>query len=189
MSLEDIIKPKPTYKEIKVGKYDMLVSKTDFNGVITYANKNFVKTSGYKLSELIGAPHNIIRHPDMPKAIFFMMFDRLQKGRNFLSVLKNMTSKGDHYWVTTDFAIHKNREGGIVSFTAFRERPSRQVINEIEPLYKKMVEIENESGMEASLEYLYGFLDEKKMSYDEYIKDLATPKGFGAMLLSKIFYK
>ena len=69
-----MIKPKPTGNEIKLSQDDMLVSKTDAQGIITYGNHNFIKISGYKESELIGSPHSIIRHPDMPKAIFYFMW-------------------------------------------------------------------------------------------------------------------
>ncbi len=179
-------KPIPTKKEIKLSTQKMLVSKTDASGIITYCNENFIEVSGYRESELINAPHSIIRHPDMPKAIFYLMWDHIQHDQNIMVVVKNLSKSGDHYWVTTDFEIRKNREGKIKNYMAFRQAPPRNVIKVIEPLYAKMLQIEHEHGMDESLEYLEEFLDEKGMSYDEFIKDLAEPKGMAGTLFNKM---
>jgi len=144
----------PTGKEIKLSPKDMLVSKTDARRVITYGNDKFVKVSGYKECEMIGSPHNILRHPDMSKAIFYLMWDSIKKNRNIIAVIKNLSKSGDHYWVTTDSDIHKNREGRIRNYIAFRHPASKKIVQVIEPLYAKMLEIEKEHNMDASLDYL-----------------------------------
>ena len=185
-----MLRPNPTNKEIKLNAKDMLVSKTDQRGVITYGNNKFVEISGYKESELIGSPHSILRHPDMPKAIFYLMWQSIKSGHNIMAVVKNMAKNGDHYWVTTDFDIQRDREGKIRNYIAYRQAAPKNVINEIEPLYKKMLVIENEHGMDASIEYLEGFLEEKGKSYNQYIEDLAKPKGItGALFetMKKLF--
>jgi len=178
--------PMVTKKEIKISSEMMLVSKTDARGIISFGNDNFVKISGYEESELIGQPHNILRHPDMPKAIFYLMWQSIKKGNNIMAVVKNLSKSGDYYWVTTDFEIRKNRDGKVVSYIAFRQAPPRHVIDEMESLYTIMLDIENKMGMDESLLYLEGYLDERGMSYDEYIQDLAAPKGFGATLFTKM---
>ena len=188
MDMSSALTVQPTNKEIKLSVYDMLVSKTDIAGTITYANSKFMKVSGYKGSELMGSPHSIVRHPDMPKAIFFMMFKRLKQGKSFLSVIKNMSKNGDHYWVTTDFSIQRDRDGNIVSFMSFREAAPKSVVQEIEILYSKMLEIEKSVDMEASLAYFDLFFEKKDTTYDEYIKELAKPKSFAAMFFSKLLY-
>jgi PAS domain S-box-containing protein len=181
-----MINPHPTGKEIKLNSKDMLVSKTDTTGVITYGNSKFVEISGYKESELIGSPHNILRHPDMPKAIFYLMWQSIKKGRNIMAVVKNLAKNGDHYWVTTDFEIKRNREGKIVNYIAFRYPASKNIVKVMEPLYVRMMDIEKEHGMDASVEYLEAFLEEKKMSYNQFIEDLAKPKGIAAVLFDKM---
>lgn len=178
--------PIPTQKEIKLSTQKMLVSKTDASGIITYCNDNFIEISGYSESELINAPHNIVRHPDMPKAIFYLMWDHIRHNKNMMAVVKNLSKSGDHYWVTTDFEIRKDREGKIKNYMAFRQAAPRNVIKVIEPLYEKMRKIEDELGMDESLEYFQGFLDERGMSYDEFIKDLAEPKGLAATIFNKM---
>jgi len=179
-------KPIPTKKEIKLSAQKMLVSKTDASGIIRYCNDNFIEVSGYTESELINAPHSIVRHPDMPKAIFYLMWDHIQHDQNIMAVVKNLSKNGDHYWVTTDFEIRRNREGKIKNYMAFRQAPPKNVIKVIEPLYAKMLQIEHEHGMDESLEYLEGFLDEKGMSYDEFIKDLAESKDMAGTLFNKL---
>ena len=181
-----MIHPHPTGKEIKLNSKDMLVSKTDAQGKITYGNDKFVQVSGYKESELIGAEHSILRHPDMPQAVFYLMWQSIKKGKNIMAVVKNLSKNGDHYWVTTDFDIQRNREGKIRNYIAFRQAAPKKIVSVIEPLYSKMIEIENEHGMDASVDYLEAFLEEKRMSYDQFIEDLAKPKGIAAVLFSQM---
>jgi PAS domain S-box-containing protein len=181
-----MIHPHPTGKELKLHPKDMLVSKTDVKGVISYGNNTFVEISGYKESELIGMPHNILRHPDMPKAIFYLMWESIKNGKNIMAVVKNLSKNGDHYWVTTDFDIQRNREGKIRNFIAFRQAAPKNVVKVIEPLYATMLEIEEKHSMEESINYLEAFLEEKQMSYNQYIEDLAKPKGLSAIFFSKM---
>ena len=176
---------KPTGKEIKLNSKDMLVSKTDLKGVIMYGNRKFVEVVGYKENELIGANHNILRHPDMPKAIFYLMWKSIKSGKNIMAVVKNKARNGDHYWVTTDFTINRDRDNKIKTYTAFRYPTSKKVKKEIDILYKKMLEIEESHSMEQSIEYLKGFLEEKNMSYNQYIENLAKPTGILAFFFNK----
>lgn len=184
--MSQLPRPVPTRNEIKVDSKRYIVSKTDTTGKIVYGNDYFTEISGYKESELIGQPHNILRHPDMPKAIFHLMWKHLKNGRNIMAVVKNLAKNGDHYWVTTDFEIKRDREGNVRHYIAFRQGAPKHVVKEIEPLYKKLLEIENELGMEASIEYLNGYLEERKMNYDQFIENLAKPKGFSAIFFNKM---
>jgi len=178
--------PHPTGKELKLHSKDMLVSKTDAKGNITYGNDKFVEVSGYRESELIGSAHNILRHPDMPKAVFYLMWQSIKNGKNIMAVVKNLSKNGDHYWVTTDFDIQRSREGVIRNYIAFRHPASNNIVKVIEPLYARMTEIEKEHGMDASVDYLEAFLEEKKMSYNQFIEDLAKPKGIAGVFFSKM---
>ncbi len=180
------MRPVPTGKEIKIDKYTMIVSKTDERGVITYGNSNFVEVSGYKETELIGSQHNILRHPDMPKAIFYFMWESIKAGRNITAVVKNMAQNGDHYWVVTDFDIKRDQNMKVRNYIAFRQVAPKNVLSEIEPLYAKLLEIENEHGMDASIEYLEAYLEEKKMNYNQFIDNIAKPKGLANIFFSKM---
>ena len=177
-------RPIPTGKEIKLNPKQYIVSKTDTTGKIIYGNDYFSEISGYKETELIGQPHNILRHPDMPKAVFYLMWQYLQNGRNIMAVVKNLSKNGNHYWVVTDFDIKRDRSGNVRHYIAFRQAAPKHVIKAIEPLYARLLEVEKEHGMEASIEYLNGYLEEKHMNYDQFIEDLAKPKGLGAMFFA-----
>jgi len=183
----DTKKPTPTNKEIKLRKDKIIVSKTDMKGIIIYANDYFVEVSGYSEVELIGKPHNIVRHPDMPKAVFYLLWENIKRGKNIAAVVKNMNKNGDYYWVVTDFEIIRDSMGNIIEYIAYRHRVPKQVLDEIEPLYAKLLEIEKAHGMRASVEYLNTLLHEKGYKdYNDYIHDLARPKGLKAKLFKKM---
>ena len=158
----------PLDKEVIWDKSKVIMSKTDKFGTIEYANDVFVDVSGYEDYELVGQPHNIIRHPDMPKVIFKVLWDNLKKGNNFHAIAKNMAKSGRYYWVITDFDISKNEDGEITHYFGRRRAVPQEIItNYIEPLYKKLLQIEKASGVEYSEKYLIGFLEEKNRSYVE----------------------
>lgn len=160
-------------KEVTWDKTQVIMSKTNAFGIIEYANEVFVDVSGYEDYELMGQPHNIIRHPDMPKVIFKVLWENLKQGKNFHAIVKNLAKSGRYYWVITDFEIARDENGVIVNYFARRQSVPQEVISlHIEPLYKKLLQIEAASGVEFSEKYLIGFLEEKKRTYIEYIKDL-----------------
>jgi len=180
-------KPTPTNREIKLRKDKIIVSKTDMKGIIIYANDYFVEVSGYSEDELLGKPHNIIRHPDMPKAVFYLLWEYIKRGKNITAVVKNLAKSGDYYWVVTDFEIIRDSMGNIIEYIAYRHRVPKQVLEEIEPIYAKLLEIEKDDGMGASVEYLNRLLQEKGYKdYNDYIHYLATPKGLKAKLFEKM---
>jgi len=183
---QNINRPIPTDIEIKVDKHKMIVSKTDMKGNIIYGNDYFCELSGYKESELITSPHNIIRHPDMPKAIFYLMWQHLKAGRNIMAVVKNMSKNGNYYWVTTDFDSIKDKHGYIKYYIAYRQATQAHIVKEMEKLYSKLLAIEEKHDLKASTAYLNAFLEEKHMNYDQFIAELAKPKGLSAIFFEKM---
>jgi len=181
-----ITRPIPTNTQLKVDSKKMIVSKTDVKGRIIYGNDYFCELTGYKESELISSPHNIIRHPDMPKAIFHLMWEYLKSGRTITAVVKNMSKNGDYYWVTTDFEIKRDKFGNIQNYIAFRQAAAPHVVTAMEKIYSKLLEIEKNHNMEASIAYLTAFLEEKHMNYDQFILELAKPKGISALFFEKM---
>jgi PAS domain S-box-containing protein len=170
--------PKPIDNEIKLSTKRYIVSKTDAKGIIEYGNDYFVEISGYTEAELIGQPHNIVRHPDMPKVVFKMMWDRINKGQNIMAVVKNMAKDGSYYWVVTEFEPKIDSiTNEIISHTAFRKAAPQKAIDVMMPIYQKLLEIEKTGGMEASEKYLRGFLEDNKTTYDEFIDKLVGNSG------------
>lgn len=175
MEIRDI---KLTGKQLKIASEDKIVSKTDVSGKITYVNDTFIKLSAFSKEELLGSAHNIIRHPDMPKAVFYLMWDRLNRGKNFKAVIKNVTKKGDHYWVMTDFSIKIGTDGIIKHYTAFREGAPKYVVRDISSIYDEVLKVEKSQGMEISIKYFEALMDKKNMNYEEWIEYMFEPKTF-----------
>jgi PAS domain S-box-containing protein len=181
-----MIRPIPTDVEIKLNPKKYIVSKTDRKGKIIYVNDYFTEISKYSEVELVGSPHNIIRHPDMPKIIFKIMWNSIENNRNITAVVKNLAKNGKHYWIITDFDIQKDANNEIKNYVAYRWAAAPRVVKAIEPLYKKLVEIEKEQNDKASEDYLANFLDEKNMSYQQFIENLAKPKKATERLLNSV---
>jgi len=184
-------RPEPVDEQIKLNPKKYILSETDPRGVITYANDYFVEICGYDKLELIGKPHNIIRHPDMPKVIFKLMWERLKKREGIFAAVKNLAKDGKYYWVVTEFTIKVDvMTDRIIGYKAYRKAATDKVIEEIEPLYKTLLEIEKTHSVEASQRYLEAFLEEKGMTYDEYIDNLMKRSGgFGLFfaMMKKFF--
>lgn len=168
------IRPKKIIdEEVEWEKDKTIVSKTDAIGTILYANDVFSNTCEYSKLELIGEPHNIIRHPDMPKVAFKALWDALKKGENYHAVVKNLTKSGRYYWVITDFTIDRDEKGKIIGYTARRKSVPKGVIEKIVPVYKTLLEIEKKRGEEASEMYFEAFLEEEVgKPYEEFVIDL-----------------
>lgn len=149
-----------------------LVSKTDKYGTIKYCNEAFVNVSGFEEYELVGQPHSIIRHPDMPKVIFKMLWDNLSKGKDFHAVVKNKTKNGRYYWVITQFEIFTNDQGEITDYLSRRKAVSDFVISRFDTFFKKIKQIEDTVGIDGAEEYLIGFLEYNKMSYDDFLTNI-----------------
>jgi len=162
-------KPFPVDKEINLDPTKTIMSKTDTRGIIEYANEYFMEISGYEEFELMGRPHNIIRHPDMPKTIFKLMWDSIEKGQNIHAFVKNMAKDGRYYWVLTNFEIKKDAEGNVISYYARRKAAPRNAIYEIDRLYYILKSIENKQDMQTALNYFIGMLEEKNMTYNQFI--------------------
>jgi len=118
----------------------VIISQTDAQGVITYANKRFCEISGYAADELVGSPHNIIRHPDMPKKLFAKMWQTIQSGQVWNGLVKNLRKDGLYYWVDTEILPIKDDDGVISGYIAVRKNTTPKNILEIEEIYNKMRE-------------------------------------------------
>jgi methyl-accepting chemotaxis protein len=126
-----------TDHEVMMKEGIILVTRTNLKGIITYVNDAFVEISGYSLDELIGANHNIVRHPDMPAVAFQDLWETIKNLRPWNQLVKNRTKSGDYYWVEAHVTpIYKN--GVPAGYLSVRYAPSRTQINEAETLYRQL---------------------------------------------------
>lgn len=121
--------------KIELSPDDMIVSETNLKGNIIFANADFCKIAGYKLDELVGKPHNMVRHADMPKAAFADLWKTVQKGEIWNGIVKNRTKLGDYYWVNATVYLSKNNEGES-RYISVRIKPTDEEIQNAINLYK-----------------------------------------------------
>jgi methyl-accepting chemotaxis protein len=138
--------------EIELKDTSSIVSKTDLKGRITYINRDFLEISGFTEQELIGASHNIVRHPDMPPAAFADLWNTVKAGKPWNGLVKNRCKNGDHYWIEANVApVREN--GEIVGYMSVRSKVTRKQIEDIEPIYRRMLkgEVIKTEGLVAKL--------------------------------------
>ena len=157
---------------------EIIVSKTNLKGQITYCNDVFVRVAGYSENELLGKPHSIIRHPGMPRCVFQFMWDTLEKGQEIFAYVINRCKNGDHYWVNAHVTPSRDLSGRIVGYHSNRRVPEKAIVTQhIEPLYETLLAEEQrhanrKEGLRASTTLLLKTLEETGMAYDEFIATL-----------------
>jgi PAS domain S-box-containing protein len=168
----------PTNREITWHDDDLIVSKTDLRGRITYANRTFSKLAGYTEAELLGQPHSIIRHPDMPRAVFKLLWDTIAERHEIFAYVKNMAKSGDHYWVLAHVTPSYDKDHNVIGYHSNRRCPNRDVVaNTIAPLYSTVLQEEKrhpngQDALKAGFDLLVNFLKSKSVTYDELIFSL-----------------
>jgi PAS domain S-box-containing protein len=166
----------PTTHEIVMQDGDFIVSKTDLKGRIIYANRIFMQMAGYAEDELLNVQHNIIRHPDMPRGVFRLLWNVIEAGEECFAYVKNMAKNGDFYWVYANVTVDRDNNGKPIGYFSVRRKPSRAGIDAITPVYQEMLDIEQKAGAanapDASLNWLVDVLKSKGTSYEEFIHTL-----------------
>ncbi|MBL8805456.1 MAG: PAS domain-containing protein [Rhodospirillales bacterium] len=165
---------KPTGKERTFGEDEVIVSKTDTKGKITYGNEVFLRIAGYPESEIVGAPHSILRHPWMPRCVFKLLWNKIEAGDEIFAYVVNMANGGDHYWVFAHVTPTFDEAGKIVGYHSNRRKPKPEQIQAASALYKQLLDIEEresdrKAGMEKAYEHLNALLKSKGISYDEFV--------------------
>ncbi|BCK88308.1 hypothetical protein MIZ01_2111 [Sideroxyarcus emersonii] len=163
----------PTSVERVMREDDFIVSMTDPKGLITYGNRIFIEFSGYTEAELLGSQHNIIRHPDMPRGVFKLLWDKIQNREECFAYVKNMSKDGGFYWVFTNVTPVFDQTGNITGYFSVRRKPKQSGVQTVSGLYAAMLEAEKKAGpanaIAASTKILVDLLKEKGLSYEELV--------------------
>jgi PAS domain S-box-containing protein len=165
---------RPTGVERTFREDEIIVSKTDLKGIITYANRTFLEVALYTEEEVLGQPHSIVRHPDMPRCVFKLLWDTILAGEEIFAYVKNMAKNGDHYWVFAHVTPTFNSAKEITGFHSNRRKPKLRQIQIVDGLYRKLKQEEErhsdwKRGMAAATELLLQSATAKKMEYDEFV--------------------
>lgn len=130
--------------ETIVPKEELIVSRTDLKGIITYANETFALISGYSIDELVGKPHNIVRHPDMPKSIFKELWESLETKGSWSGIVKNLRKDEGFYWVYAEIS-EVIKDGNLVEYKSIRTPISFEDKIKYQLLYDEIKKMNNET--------------------------------------------
>lgn len=165
---------RPTGRECPFGEEELIVSKTNLKGHITYANDVFLRLSKFPIKEVIGAPHSLIRHPDMPRCIFKLLWDTIEAKKEIFAYVLNMARDGDHYWVFAHVTPTFDSQQNIIGFHSNRRKPNPDQIAKVGGLYRALLAEENrhpnrKDGMSRGYEMLTATLKNAGLDYDEFV--------------------
>lgn len=163
-------------QEVKLSNDEMIITKTDPKGQITYANRRFMQIAGYSEPELLGKHHNLIRHSDMPRGVFRLLWQTLQDKNEFFGYVKNRTSDGGFYWVFANITPDYRTDSSLAGYFSVRRRPNYQAIKQMNEWYKIMLQIEasetSSRAPEVSLLWLKEQVKQQGCSYNELLTQL-----------------
>ena len=169
----------PVNEEILFGQDEIIVSKTDLKGKLTYVNDVFCRVAEMSTKDVIDQPQSIIRHPDMPRAIFKLLWDTIQAGEEIFAYVKNMSKTGKYYWVFAHVTPSFDEQGRIIGYHSNRRSPDKGEIAAISTIYESLIVEENKHanskiGMAASFAFLQDMLEEQGKTYSEFVWDLRS---------------
>lgn len=164
----------PTGNERFFGEDEVIVSKTDLKGRVTYANDVFLRIAGFDENEVLGKPHSFIRHPAMPRCIFKFLWDTLEKKDEVFAYVINMARNGDHYWVFAHVTPTLDKNDNIIGYHSNRRVPRRDAIASIEGIYKDLLAAEDslpnaKESLQKSHEALIETVTASGMAYEELV--------------------
>lgn len=168
---------RPTGVERPWSEDEFIVTKTDLKGHITYANEVFLRLAQLTEAQALGKPHNIIRHPEMPRCVFKLLWDVLDARKEIFAFVNNLAMSGDHYWVFAHVTPSFDSGGQVVAYHSNRRKPRADQITKISPVYKLLLDEElkhnsPKDGIEASTALLLKLLKDHGASYDEFVFSL-----------------
>jgi PAS domain S-box-containing protein len=170
---------RPTGVERKFGNDEIIVTKTDLRGVLTYANDVFLRVSALSEADAIGQPHNLIRHPDMPRAVFKLLWDTLKERRELFAYIVNLAADGAHYWVLAHVTPSFDAAGRTVGYHSNRRQPEPAAVAAVERLYSRLRAEElrhasSPAALDASWRMLQETLAERGQTYEEFVWELTN---------------
>ncbi len=170
---------RPTGAESSFGEDELIVSKTDLKGHLTYVNDVFLRVSYYGLDEVIGQPHSMIRHPDMPRCVFKLLWDSIQAKKEIFAYVVNMAKNGDHYWVLAHVTPTFDAKGKIVGYHSNRRLPDEAAVRKIDAIYREVLaeeqrHVDRKQELQVGYDLLQARLRTLDLTYDRFVFSLTT---------------
>ncbi|GGK98925.1 PAS domain-containing protein [Mangrovihabitans endophyticus] len=170
---------RPTGIDRTFGENEIIVTKTDTRGIITYANDVFLRISALAEEEAVGKPHSLIRHPDMPRAIFKLLWETIKQRQEIFAYVVNLAADGAHYWVLAHVTPSLDPGGQVVGYHSNRRKPDAQAVSAASELYGKLRAEERRhsrapEALDASWRMLQDVLAERGQTYDQFVWELTN---------------
>ena len=172
-------RPVPTGRDAAFHHDEIIVSKTDLQGRITYANDVFIRVSGYSEAELLGAPHSIVRHPEMPRCVFRLLWDTIGQRQEIFAYVLNMAKNGDQYWVLAHVTPSYDASGAHVGYHSNRRVPHADALVKVQPLYARLLAVEHavfdrKTSVEAGVAAMTDLLHGAGLTYSQFVFGLSV---------------
>lgn len=172
-------RPEPLDIENTFSDDEIIVTKTDLKGRITYVNDIYCKVAEMTEEDAMGQPHSIIRHPDMPRSVFYLLWQTIEAKQEIFAYVKNLAKSGHYYWVFAHVSPSLDDNGNIIGYHSSRRSAPKHQIAAVEPIYKQVLELENsfsnrKEGMMAGFKAIVDLLEENGVSYDEFVWSVAN---------------
>ncbi|MCC3861070.1 PAS domain-containing protein [Pseudemcibacter aquimaris] len=172
-------RPEPLDIENIFDDDEIIVTKTDLKGRITYVNDVFCKVAEMTEEDAMGEPHSIIRHPDMPRSVFYLLWQTIEAKQEIFAYVKNLAKSGHYYWVFAHVSPTMDKAGNIIGYHSSRRAAPQAQIDAVAPIYKQVLEVENsyanrKEGMEAGFKAIVDLLEQNGVSYDEFVWSVAN---------------
>ena len=177
-------------KELHVDDNASYSTTTDEKGIIISVSKDFEEISGYAKEELMGKNHNIVRHPDMPKIIFKIMWETLEKNEKFVGYVKNHAKNGEYYWMANKTYLLAREKSGKCKYFSYKGSMSTRAKHYMTTWYAELLEEERKGGIEASQKYMDEYLKYRGVSFNEYMETFLDGSGLlkvGFFMARKLF--
>jgi aerotaxis receptor len=175
------LKVTPTQQEILLSPDEVIVSKTDLSGRITYGNRAFMRIANLSAEQTLGKQHNIVRHPDMPRGTFKLLWDTLKQEHEFFGFVKNITADGHFYWVFANITPDRDADGKLIGYFSVRRKPRKEAIDTMQAIYGEMLAVESRAGAAnapaASVDFLQAKLKGLGTSYERFVLSLNEGSG------------
>lgn len=170
-------KHQPTGREVSLNDDEFIVSKTDPQSRITYANRAFMRITGYSESEFLGQPQSIIRHPEMPRGVYRLLWDTIRNGDEFFGYINNLCKDGSNYWVWANITPDRDAQGRITGFFSARRKPDPAAVAKVKPIYAEMLAAEAgtssvDAACKASLAVLDRHIHPEHADYEAFVLSL-----------------